>query len=212
MTDRTCIFSNGTINFHYSIEDLISCCKHCGDGCDGGYPEAALSQWVDFGVVSGGSYNSHKGCQPYEIPPCEHHVTGSRPNCTDLPTPACHKTCESSYPVSYQDDRKKGTQAYNVVPHVKDIQFEILTSGPVIAGLNVFEDFLHYKSGVYHHLFGQLKGAHAVKIVGWGTENNVPYWLVANSWNYDWGEKGYFKILRGSNECGIESQVNSGLP
>jgi cathepsin B len=31
----------------------------------------------------------------------------------------------------------------------------------------------------------------------------MSYWLVANSWNEDWGEKGFFKIKRGSNECGI---------
>ena len=34
-----------------------------------------------------------------------------------------------------------------------------------------------------------------------------PLRLVMNSWNSDWGDKGLFKILRGSNECGIESEV-----
>jgi len=34
-------------------------------------------------------------------------------------------------------------------------------------------------------------------------ENNTPYWTVANSWNDDWGYKGFFKIKRGSDECGI---------
>ncbi|VDQ13597.1 unnamed protein product [Trichobilharzia regenti] len=29
---------------------------------------------------------------------------------------------------------------------------------------------------------------------------------------YDWGEKGYFRILRGNDECGIESLVTGGLP
>ena len=28
--------------------------------------------------------------------------------------------------------------------------------------------------------------------------------LVMNSWNSDWGDHGTFKILRGSDECGIE--------
>lgn len=49
-----------------------------------------------------------------------------------------------------------------------------------------------------------------VQIMGWGTENGTDYWLVANSWNEDWGDKGTFKILRGQNECGIESQVVAG--
>jgi len=36
--------------------------------------------------------------------------------------------------------------------------------------------------------------------------------LVANSWNYDWGDNGTFKILRGKDHCGIESGVVAGLP
>jgi cathepsin B len=33
-------------------------------------------------------------------------------------------------------------------------------------------------------------GGHAVKMIGWGVDNGVPYWLVANSWNTDWAENG----------------------
>ena len=42
----------------------------------------------------------------------------------------------------------------------------------------------------YQHLTGKYLGGHAVKVIGWGEENGTPYWLVANSWNEDWGEKG----------------------
>jgi len=66
--------------------------------------------------------------------------------------------------------------------------------------------------GVYQHESGGELGGHAIRILGWGEENGTPYWLVANSWNYDWGDKGYFKILAGSDECGIESGVVGGLP
>ena len=50
----------------------------------------------------------------------------------------------------------------------------------------------------------------AVRIVGWGTESGGDYWLVANSWNSGWGDNGFFKIARGVNECGIESDVCAG--
>lgn len=53
-------------------------------------------------------------------------------------------------------------------------------------------------------------GGHAVKIIGWGVENNTPYWLIANSWNEGWGENGLFKILRGSNHVGIEGGIYAG--
>uniref|UniRef100_A0A183EE89 Pept_C1 domain-containing protein n=1 Tax=Gongylonema pulchrum TaxID=637853 RepID=A0A183EE89_9BILA len=36
--------------------------------------------------------------------------------------------------------------------------------------------------------------------------------LMANSWNRDWGEDGYFRILRGADECGIESEIVAGIP
>lgn len=54
-------------------------------------------------------------------------------------------------------------------------------------------------------------GLHAVKMIGWGEENGTKYWLVANSWNEDWGDKGIFKILRGTNEYGIEKELTSGM-
>lgn len=44
--------------------------------------------------------------------------------------------------------------------------------------------------GVYQHVTGQMLGGHAIKILGWGKENDTPYWLVANSWNTDWGDNG----------------------
>lgn len=49
-------------------------------------------------------------------------------------------------------------------------------------------------------------------MIGWGVENGAKYWLIANSWNMDWGDKGLIKILRGENHCGIESEVVAGLP
>ena len=33
------------------------------------------------------------------------------------------------------------------------------------------------------------------------------YWIVDNSWNTYWGDRGYFKMLKGVNECGIESDI-----
>ena len=45
-------------------------------------------------------------------------------------------------------------------------------------------------SGVYQHVSGSAVGGHAIKILGWGEEDGVPYWLCANSWNTDWGDNG----------------------
>jgi len=213
MTDRYCIASKGNSRFHFSAENLVSCCDECGDGCNGGFPAAAWEYWVQKGLVSGGAYGTNEGCQPYEISPCEHHVTGSRPNCTgEGSTPECLKTCESSYSVPYSKDLHYGRKAYSVSKSPEQIQMDIMKHGPVEAAFTVHSDFLLYKSGVYHHVAGETLGGHAVKMIGWGEENGTPYWIIANSWNYDWGDGGFFKIVRGKNECGIEESIAAGLP
>jgi hypothetical protein len=47
-----------------------------------------------------------------------------------------------------------------------------MTNGPMMVGLNVFEDFINYESGIYEHVGGQLIGGHAIKLIGWGTIQN----------------------------------------
>jgi len=44
---------------------------------------------------------------------------------------------------------------------------------------------------------------HAVLAVGFGNEDGMDYWLVKNSWGETFGIKGYFKIQRGVNMCGM---------
>jgi len=81
-------------------------------------------------------------------------------------------------------------------------------------------------------------GGHAITIVGWGTfkytykdkNYNIPYWTCLNSWGTLWGHGGfpketnrngvpenlkgggYFWIVRGINNCGIEDNVVCGQP
>uniref|UniRef100_A0A8C9PU20 Cathepsin B n=1 Tax=Spermophilus dauricus TaxID=99837 RepID=A0A8C9PU20_SPEDA len=214
MSDRICIHTNGHVNVEVSAEDMLTCCGgQCGDGCNGGYPSGAWNFWTKKGLVSGGLYDSHVGCRPYSIPPCEHHVNGSRPQCTgEGDTPRCSKSCEPGYAPSYKEDKHYGYSSYSVSSNEKEIMAEIYKNGPVEGAFTVFSDFLTYKSGVYQHVAGEMMGGHAIRILGWGVENGIPYWLVANSWNTDWGDNGFFKILRGEDHCGIESEIVAGIP
>ncbi|CAL2043921.1 unnamed protein product [Caenorhabditis brenneri] len=220
ISDRTCIASNGEVNVLISAEDLLSCCTggyNCGDGCEGGYPIQAWRYWVHNGLVTGGSYESQYGCKPYSIAPCGQTVNGvTWPKCAadEVATPKCVKQCtsKSDYAVPYEQDKHYGSSAYAIRQNVAQIQTEIMRNGPVEVGFLVYSDFYQYKSGIYKHVAGRELGGHAVKILGWGVENGTPYWLAANSWNVNWGEKGYFRIMRGTNECGIESSVVAGIP
>ncbi|KAM3178596.1 hypothetical protein ACTXT7_002223 [Hymenolepis weldensis] len=214
ISDRICIHSNGTEIVRISADDLVSCCGiKCGFGCSGGIPENAWKYWVEDGIVTGGLYDSHDGCRPYEIPPCEHHTKGNLPDCHgNARTPKCLRRCADGYDVEYNADKYFADSVYNVRANEVEIMKEIMTNGPVEADFIVYADFLTYYSGVYQHVKGGFLGGHAVKILGWGEENGTKYWLCANSWNSDWGDEGFFKILRGHNHCGIESDINAGIP
>ncbi|XP_055348555.1 cathepsin B-like [Paramacrobiotus metropolitanus] len=93
---------------------------------------------------------------------------------------------------------------------IKQIQFELMSNGPMTTVIQVYQDLYSYQSGVYQHVTGGLVGGHAVKLIGWGTENGVDYWLVANSWGTGWGIGGFFKFLRGTNHLGIEDYLMAG--
>jgi len=211
-SDRLCVQSGGKVNAHLSAEDLNSCCRTCGNGCEGGFLEGAWRYLEKDGLVTGGPYDSHQGCYPYEVKACDHHVVGKLNPCSKeiQRTPKCKRDCEQGYNVSYSQDKHYARTVY-AVDGVEKIQTEIMTNGPVEAAFSVYADFPQYKSGVYIHKTGQMLGGHAIKLIGWGTEENVDYWLVANSWNPDWGDNGFFKIRRGTDECGIESNVVAGM-
>ncbi|UYV74043.1 CTSB [Cordylochernes scorpioides] len=236
MSDRLCIASNGQYQNDVSSQDLLTCCSSCGFGqmdlnhysmaycrCSGGFPGSAWDYWENNGLVTGGLYGSNDGCQPYSIKPCEHHTKGKRPPCSgEGNTPKCVNMCEKSYNKSYSSDKSyeglnleiliSGKSSYSVPSPQEQIMTEIYQNGPVEGAFTVYSDFPNYKSGVYQHHSSEVLGGHAIKILGWGTENGTPYWLVANSWNSDWGDKGFFKILRGQNECGIEDEIVAGIP
>ncbi|CAB3398847.1 unnamed protein product [Caenorhabditis bovis] len=205
MSDRVCIATRGARQPILSAEDALACCgQSCGLGCSGGYLIKALEFFNRRGVVTGGDYLGG-GCKPYTVPPCDHA------HCKPAETPQCHETCQSGYSKSFSDDKHFGKSAYAVAKTVAAIQTEIMTNGPVSAAITVHEDFYKYKSGVYHHVAGPDLGGHAIKIIGWGSENGNDYWLAANSWGSGWGEDGFFRFRRGVDECGIESGVVAGL-
>ena len=146
MSDRLCIASKGSVQVDLSAEDIVDCCGFsCGMGCNGGYPKAAWSYYASSGVVSGGLYQG-TGCLPYSIAPCEHHVPGSRPACSEQNTPKCTKACVPGFSTPFKKDKHYGKRPYSV-SGTKQIMKEIMTNGPVTADFDVYADFPTYKSG-----------------------------------------------------------------
>ena len=70
--------------------------------------------------------------------------------------------------------------------------------------------FQTYKSGVLSSPKCGTKLDHAVLAVGYGTEEGQDYWLVKNSWNTTWGDKGYIKLAMDDSDgaCGVQMDPN----
>jgi len=199
LSDRFALASKGAINHVLSPEDMVSCDKS-DSGCHGGYLDHAWKYLAEVGIVT-------DACFPY----------GAGKGVA----PACRTTCVNA---SIPFKKYKSADFYQVKGE-EDIMKEIYTHGPVEAGFRVYSSFMSYASGVYKKkFFDVMEGGHAIKIVGWGVQQPkhfwqkpVKYWICANSWTEKWGDKGFFKIVRGvnkigSSECGIEDQVFAGHP
>lgn len=200
LSDRFCVHFDRNISL--SVNDLLACCGFlCGDGCDGGYPIYAWRYFVNHGVVT-------EECDPYFD-----DIGCSHPGCEPgFPTPKCVRKCVDKNQL-WRQSKHYSVSVYRIGRDPQDIMAELYKNGPVEVSFTVYEDFAHYKSGVYKHITGGVMGGHAVKLIGWGTsDDGEDYWLLANQWNRGWGDDGYFKIKRGTNECGIEDDVVAGLP
>eukprot|EP00831_Metopus_contortus_P013241 TRINITY_DN15360_c0_g1_i7.p1 TRINITY_DN15360_c0_g1~~TRINITY_DN15360_c0_g1_i7.p1 ORF type:complete len:114 (-),score=34.13 TRINITY_DN15360_c0_g1_i7:40-381(-) len=57
---------------------------------------------------------------------------------------------------------------------------------------------------------GSYLGGHAIEVIGWGFEQDLPYWLCKNSWGEAFGDKGFFKIAIG--ECSVNDNMISCQP
>ena len=156
---------NPSVEVDCSEQFVVSCNKR-NNGCGGGYMQYVYNflKWVG---------TPEEACFPYEA--------------EDLP---CRDVCDD-----WRDTRVQIDNWSWVTKDVDAIKAAV-SENPVATAFNVYEDFRHYDGGVYEHVWGGLAGGHAVVVVGWDDEppEEIPCFIVKNSWSEDWGEDGYFRI------------------
>jgi len=232
-SDRMCISTNASTMIPLSAQDV---CFNGGgflsQGCNGGQitsPWSYMKKGGLFGgkgAVSGGQYQGlgpfGKGlCSDFSFPHCHHHgphgndpyPAEGQPGCPHQRSPPKYSKCDADAQPPHNDfQADKYSYRGNTVTArgVSGIQQAIMAGGPMEVAFTVYSDFENYASGIYHHVSGEPVGGHAVKVVGWGVENGVSYWKIANSWNPYWGEKGYFRIKFG--EGGIDDRAVASDP
>lgn len=155
-------------------------------------------------LVGGLLYMEKNGTVPDAISPYQSDSSRYVPSCKTL--------CESllDYPEVVQagahvlKTKTKIDLAHpssNLAHNIVKMKEEIMTNGPIQAAFTVFNSFITFfrqnPTGIYRNTPGHVAGGHAVKLVGWGTdeESGDQYWIVENSWGHEWGDGGYFKMF-----------------
>lgn len=105
-----------------------------------------------------------------------------------------------------------GTEEYGNVKGEANMMQEIYQRGPIACGIAVPDSLEEYTGGIYCDTTGDKNLVHAISIVGYGVENGQKYWLMRNSWGTHWGEQGFAKVCRGTDNIGIETDCSFATP
>jgi C1A family cysteine protease len=152
---------------------------------------------------NGGSMGGCNGASPHAYQVWFSENGGLAPHENTYPYGEAVGTCDTSKAV-YDAGAKVSNVVYDYSCSHDTLKGLVAAHGAVTVGIYASDSsFGNYASGIYQGCSSTNKN-HAVTVVGYGTEDDVDYWLVKNSWGTYWGDGGYIKMKRGSNECGIE--------
>lgn len=165
-----------------SEQELVDCDKKTGDqGCQGGLPSNAFKDMIENKI----------GLE-----------------------------LESQYPYTAHDGSCKAAQAkekvfisnWTAISTDEDqIAAALMKYGPLSIGINA-GPMQFYTGGIAKpwKIFCNPKRLdHGVAIVGFGEQTGTKYWIIRNSWGPTWGEKGYYRIIRGTGACGLNTMVTT---
>lgn len=207
-TDRYCIQTGQKDNPILSYRQMLTC---SGSGsCHGGRENGSWDYLIENGLVTGGRHTDTDSCQPSPFKLCDHHQKGNYDLCPPAhDTPECQHECTGEGGADrYNSDRYFAKKYWDIYGE-KALKKELFLRGPVSIAMRVNKDFYFYSEGVYQHLTGPFIGFHAVRLIGWGEDTiagkTIPYWIITNTWNSDWGEDGVIRIKRGNHYMGIKS-------
>jgi len=162
-----------------SEQELVDCDKEQDHGCQGGLPSNAYKFLI----------SSKKGLET-----------------------------ESAYPYKAKNGKcgAKASKEKAFVGSWKSISTDedqiaaaLMQYGPLAIGINA-GPMQMYRGGIAHPsklICNPKQLDHGVAIVGFGVDNGTKYWVIRNSWGPSWGEKGYYRIVRGTGACGLNTMV-----
>ena len=188
----------------FSEQDLVDCVVgvevnggECCDGCEGGLMDAAFDYIVD----------SQKGNDDLE---------------SKYVYTAMDGTCSFAADGPGLGEVKGHVDLTQGCDH--SLQSAVATVGVISVGVDANQDWQMYAGGVY--VPDEAQGGcssdpgaldHGVAVVGYNTDDFVVdgrnktmnYWIIRNSWDVTWGEKGYMYLSRDvKNACGLSNYAS----
>jgi len=171
-----------------STQQLVSCIPNpytCGGvgGCGGAISELAFNYVQLYGISSEFKY-------PYEA-----YYSGETGECE-------YNAVRPTSEVDLDGYIKLPANDYNSLLHA------VATVGPIAVAVDA-SAWHNYESGIYNgcSYSDNIDVNHVVVLVGYGTDEELgDYWLIRNSWGTGYGENGYIRLARESEEvCGIDN-------
>eukprot|EP01063_Lacrimia_lanifica_P005747 TRINITY_DN1347_c0_g1_i4.p2 TRINITY_DN1347_c0_g1~~TRINITY_DN1347_c0_g1_i4.p2 ORF type:complete len:331 (+),score=116.36 TRINITY_DN1347_c0_g1_i4:49-1041(+) len=158
-------------------EQEIVSCCDLTFGCSGGWPEVTIEYLVN---------NRRGNIVTEQAYPYTSAGGGHAPMCTVNASMQVGATVSGS----------------KILPRDEDqIAAYLIKNGPLSIGVSP-GGWFQYRGGVMDKCHTGIL-THAVLAVGVCPE----YWIVKNSWGSSWGESGYIRLARGSNQCGMKNHV-----
>jgi len=205
-----------------SPQQLVEC-NTMNLGCDGGYPFAAMQYLSHIG-----------GMLSWDDLPYDKVFEGDA-LANPVGTPTCNTHLINEKMKTHQVAHIGGWQMVALGDEYEDLmRVVLLKNGPLSIAFNAngMDYYIHgvaggcssaedCEAGSVSHPDIDGEGDmftcdptsldHAVLAVGYGvqtTDNgDIPYWLIKNSWGDAWGEDGYYRLVRGTNACGVANMV-----
>ena len=202
------------LNFKISLDHILECSAY-NQSCDGGYSYLVGKFGHENALLSSNCYEKGGSCNIKE-------------ECLDKKDSKVYIKDYYYVGGAYGDTTEKSI--------IKDLR----ENGPLVISFEPDYGFMNYREGIYRDALSSGKGRtndnfkkenshklrltnknikkewekvdHSVVLVGYGEENGIPYWKCMNSWGTNWGEKGFFRIIRGENHLSIESLAEGSIP
>lgn len=165
--------------YNLSEQELVDCSGYLGNnGCGGGTMKMGFEYVIENGLCLNQSY-------PYN---------GTEGICQN-------QTCTKKVHIDKYHSVAKD--------NIKQLEKAVSKQPISIAIQANLRSFQLYKKGIYSDPMCGSELDHGVLLVGYGHDSHygMDYWIVKNSWDESWGENGYIRILKDSNQTGGECGI-----